>query len=162
MPETTAVTWLTQEAYDRLSAELTQLTTVGRHEIAEKIDAARSEGDLKENGGYHAAREEQGKQEARIRQLTELLRTAVVGEAPPDDGVVEPGMVVTATVAGDRMTFLLGSREVAEGTGLDVYSASSPLGAAIVGRTRGDSTSYTAPNGREIAVVIHEATPFRP
>jgi transcription elongation factor GreA len=159
--ETTAVTWLTQEAYDRRSAELEHLKTVGRPEIAEKIDAARSEGDLKENGGYHAAREEQGKQEARIRQLEELLRTAVVGEAPPDDGVVEPGMVVTATVAGDKMTFLVGSREVAEGTDLDVYSEKSPLGAAIIGHSAGESTSYTAPNGAEISVVIHKAKPFR-
>lgn len=159
--ETTAVTWLTQEAFDRRSAELTHLKTVGRPEITEKIDAARSEGDLKENGGYHAAREEQGKQEARIRQLEELLRTAVVGEAPADDGVVEPGMVVTATVAGDKMTFLVGSREVAEGTDLDVYSEKSPLGAAIIGHSAGESTSYTTPNGAQIAVVIHKAKPFR-
>lgn len=163
MTDTTqTVTWLTQEAHDRLTAELEQLTTVGRTEIAQKIDAARSEGDLKENGGYHAAREEQGKQEARIRQLQDILRTAVVGEAPADDGVVEPGMVVRATVAGDEMTFLVGSREVAEGTGLDVYSDKSPLGAAIVGRSAGETTSYTAPNGKEIEVVIHEAKPFQP
>ena len=161
MTETTAVTWLTQEAYDRLSSEVEQLKTVGRTEIAEKIDAARSEGDLKENGGYHAAREEQAKQEARIRQLDELLRKAVVGEAPADDGVVEPGMVVTATVAGDRMTFLVGSREAAEGTGLDVYSEKSPLGAAIIGHSAGESTSYTTPTGARIEVVIHEAKPFR-
>jgi transcription elongation factor GreA len=159
--DTTNVTWLTQEAHDRLTSELEHLTGPGRREITEKIDAARSEGDLKENGGYHAAREEQAKQEARISQLKELLRTAVVGEPPADDGVVEPGMVVTATVAGDKMTFLLGSREVAEGTGLDVYSDRSPLGAAIVGRSRGDKTSYVAPNGKEIKVVIHEAKPFK-
>lgn len=162
MTESTAVTWLTQEAHDRLSAELQQLTTVGRREIAAKIEAARSEGDLKENGGYHAAREEQGKQEARIVQLTELLRHAVVGEAPPDDGVVEPGMVVTATVAGERMTFLVGSREVAGGTDIDVYSDRSPLGAAIIGRSAGEETSYEAPNGRSIPVTIHEAKPFQP
>nr|NLD40190.1 transcription elongation factor GreA [Actinomycetales bacterium] len=89
-----AETWLTQEAYDRLSAELEHLTTVGRSETASRIDAARSEGDLKENGGYHAAREEQSKQEGRIAQLTELLRHAKIGEPPPDDGIVEPGMVV--------------------------------------------------------------------
>jgi transcription elongation factor GreA len=160
--ETSAVTWLTQEAFDRLTAELTELTTNGRPDIARKIEAARSEGDLKENGGYHAAREEQGKLEARIRQLTDLLRNAVVGEAPPDDGVVEPGMVVTATVAGDEMTFLVGSREVAEGTGLDVYSDKSPLGAAIVGRSRGETTSYVAPNGKTIEVVIRDAKPFVP
>ena len=162
MTETTAVTWLTQEAHDRLSAEHRQLVEVGRREIAAKIEAARSEGDLKENGGYHAAREEQGKIEARIAQIEHTLRHAVVGEAPADDGVVEPGMVVRATVAGEEMTFLLGSREVADGTDLDVYSDKSPLGAAIVGKTQGDTTSYTAPNGKEIEVVIHEAKPFVP
>ncbi|MCL3862553.1 transcription elongation factor GreA [Actinotalea sp. K2] len=161
MTDTAAVIWLTQEAHDRLTAELAHLSGPGRSEIAEKIDSARSEGDLKENGGYHAAREEQAKQEARIRQLEDMLRKAVVGEAPPDDGVVESGMVVTATVAGDKMTFLVGSREVAEGTGLDVYSVNSPLGAAIVGRSRGEATSYTAPNGSVIEVEIHEAKPFQ-
>ncbi len=159
---TTPVVWLTQEAHDRLAAELDQLATTGRTEIASKIESARSEGDLKENGGYHAAREEQAKQEARIRQLQQLLRNARVGEAPPDDGVVEPGMVVEATVAGERMRFLVGSREVAEGTDLDVYSDRSPLGAAIVGRSRGEKTSYTAPNGKEIPVEIHEAKPYQP
>lgn len=158
MTETTAVTWLTQEAYDRLRSELEHLTTAGRSEIAEKIDAARSEGDLRENGGYAAAREEQGKQEGRIRQLEELLRTAVVGEAPPDDGIVEPGMVVTATVAGERMTFLIGSREVAEG--IDVYSEKSPLGAALIGHSAGDTTSYLTPTGAEIEVKVHEAKPY--
>ncbi len=155
----TAVTWLTQEAYDRLRSELEHLKTVGRAEIAEKIDAARSEGDLRENGGYAAAREEQGKQEGRIRQLEELLRTAVVGEAPPDDGIVEPGMVVKATVAGERMTFLIGSREVAEG--IDVYSEKSPLGAALIGRSAGETTSYATPTGAEIEVTIHEAKPYQ-
>lgn len=162
MSETTPATWLTQEAYDRLSAELAELSTTGRTEIAKKIEAARSEGDLKENGGYHAAREEQGKIEARIRQLTVLLRNATVGEAPPDDGVVEPGMVVTAVVAGDEMTFLLGSREAAGGTDIDVYSEKSPLGAAINGHSVGDTTSYTTPSGKAIEVVIKDAKPFVP
>ena len=66
--------WLTQEAADRLSAELASLETTGRSEIIKKIESARSEGDLKENGGYHAAREEQGKIEARIRQLKHMLK----------------------------------------------------------------------------------------
>lgn len=161
MAETTTGTWLTQEAHDRLRAELEHMKGEGRAQITERIEAARSEGDLKENGGYHAAREEQAKQEARIRQLEELLRNVVVGEAPPDDGVVEPGMVVTATVAGDRMTFLVGSREVAEGTGMDVYSEKSPLGSAIVGRSAGETTSYTTPTGATIEVVIHDAKPFK-
>ena len=91
MAQDATVTWLTQEAFDRLAGELEQLSTHGREEIAKRIEAAREEGDLKENGGYHAAKDEQGKQEARIRQLTQLLRTAQVGEAPQSSGVVEPG-----------------------------------------------------------------------
>ncbi|GAB2969219.1 transcription elongation factor GreA [Actinotalea caeni] len=159
MSETT--TWLTQESYDRLKAEYEHLIGPGRTEIAERIEAAREEGDLKENGGYHAAREEQAKQEARIRQLDDLLRTAQVGEAPADDGIVEPGMVVTATVGGEKMTFLLGSREVAGDTDLDVYSASSPLGNAILGTKAGDTVEYTTPTGATVKVKIQKATPFQ-
>ncbi|MFB8230826.1 transcription elongation factor GreA [Cellulosimicrobium sp. NPDC055967] len=155
----TTVTWLTQEAHDRLQAELAHLSGEGRTAIAERIAAARDEGDLKENGGYHAAREEQAKNEARIRELTEKLRNVQIG-TPPDDGMVEPGMVVTAVVAGDEMTFLLGSREIAGTTDLDVYSPTSPLGAAISGKSVGDETSYAAPNGNEITVKIVAAKPF--
>ncbi len=110
--------WLTQEAFDRLKAELDHLSGAGRADIVQKIEAARQEGDLKENGGYHAAKEEQGKIEARIRQLTALLRDAHVGEPPADDGIVEPGMIVVAKIAGDEETFLLGSREIAGDSGL--------------------------------------------
>lgn len=150
----TSVTWLTQEAFDRRKAELEQLEGEGRTEIAKKIEAAREEGDLKENGGYHAAKEEQGKIEARIRVLTELLRHATVGEAPQSSGVVEPGTVITATVLGDEETFLLGSREIVGDDDLDVYSEGSPLGSAILGLKVGDETSYLAPNGKSIAVKI--------
>ena len=160
MTETSAdVTWLTQEAYDRLKAELDHLAGVGRTEIAKKIEAAREEGDLRENGGYHAAKEEQGKQEARIRQLTQLLERATVGERPADDGVVEQGMVVKAEVAGEPMTFLLGSREVSDDS-LDVYSEKSPLGSAIAGLKVGDSSEYTAPNGKQVPVKILDAKPY--
>ncbi len=150
----TSTPWLTQKAYDRLSAELEQLSGPGRIEIAKRIEAARDEGDLKENGGYHAAKEEQGKIEARIRELTELLRSATVGDAPASSGVVEPGTVVTANIVGDESVFLLGSREIAGDSDLDVYSEKSPLGEAIVGLKVGDKTSYTAPNGRDISVEI--------
>ncbi|GAA4837446.1 transcription elongation factor GreA [Luteimicrobium xylanilyticum] len=156
----TSVTWLTQEAHDRLQAELDRLSGPGRTEIAERIAAARDEGDLKENGGYHAAREEQAKNEARIRELTEKLRTAQIG-TPPDDGTVEPGMLVTAKVAGDEMVFLLGSREIAGTTDIDVFSPGSALGGAINGKSVGDKTSYTAPNGNEIPVEIVDAKPFQ-
>src|SRR3954470_19059784 len=90
-----SVTWLTQEAYDRLKAELEHLSGPARAEISERIGAARAEGDLKENGGYHAAKDEQGEMEARHRQLTQLLRVAKVGQPPAADaGVAGPGMVV--------------------------------------------------------------------
>ena len=153
-------TWLTQEAYDRLKAEFEHMSGPGRQEIARKIEAAREEGDLKENGGYHAAKEEQGKMEARIRQLRQLLDNAVVGEAPADSGVVGLGMVVTADIAGDRLRFLLGSREVSVSEDLDVYSEKSPLGSALLGRKVGEETAYTAPNGREIAVKVLDAKPY--
>jgi len=156
---TPAASYLTQEAYDRLKGELTQLSGEGRSEISKKIEAARDEGDLKENGGYHAAKEEQGKMEARIRQLTQLLEGATVGHAPPDHGIVEPGMVVTVEMSGDELTFLLGSREIAENSDLEVYSEKSPLGKAILDLKAGDVTSFRAPNGNEIAVKVLNAKP---
>ena len=159
--ETTSVTWLTQEAYDRLKAELDHLSGEGRADIARKIEEARQEGDLRENGGYHAAKEEQGKQEARIRQLRQLLENAKVGEAPASaDGTIAPGMVVTVDLLGDEMTFLLGSREITEGSGLEVYSEKSPLGAAIMGKKVGETTSYEAPNGKSLQVKVLKATPY--
>ncbi len=157
----TTTQWLTQEAHDRLSAELEHLSTTGRAEIAKRIEAARDEGDLKENGGYHAAKDEQGKIEARIRTLTELLRTAVVGVPPTAHGVVEPGTVVTATILGDEERFLLGNREiVGDESDIDVYSEASPLGQAILGASIGDTVSYTAPNGKEIAVTIVDVSTY--
>jgi transcription elongation factor GreA len=154
MSDAAGVTWLTHEAFDRLRAELESLRGEGRIEIAKKIELAREEGDLKENGGYHAAKEEQGKIEARIRQLTTLLRTATVGDKPADDGIVEPGMVVTAKIAGDEDVFLIGSREIAGESDLDVYSEQSPLGQAIIGQKQGDTVHYAAPTGKQITVEI--------
>jgi transcription elongation factor GreA len=157
---TTAASFLTQEAYDRLKSELTKLSGEGRSDISKKIESARDEGDLKENGGYHAAKEEQGKMEARIRQLTQLLENATVGRAPADDGIVEPGMVVTVELFGDRLTFLLGNREIAGDSDLPVYSEKSPLGKAILDLKAGDATSYLDPKGNEIKVTVLDAKPF--
>jgi transcription elongation factor GreA len=153
-------TWLTQEAADRLAAELAHLEGPGRKDVTAKIEAARAEGDLKENGGYHAARDEQGKMEARIRQLKQMLENAHIGTPPAsDDGKVGAGMVVTAVIAGEESEFLLGSREIASGD-LDVYSEKSPLGAAVLGAEIGSTVKYTAPNGREISVEIKSAKFF--
>ena len=157
------VIWLTQDAHDKLQAELDNLRGPVRQEIIERISSARDEGDLKENGGYHAAREEQGKTEARIRQLEDMLRHAEVGETPADDGVVEPGMKVTTRFVGDTDTevFLLGAREMEDTTdGLQVFSPQSPLGAAITGRKVGETVTYEAPNGKQLEVEIVDATPF--
>ena len=155
-----SVTWLTQEAYDRLKHELDFLTGEGRAEIVSRIEAAREEGDLKENGGYHAAKDEQGKREARIRQLQQLLESAQVGEPPAaPTGVVAPGTIVTANVAGDEMKFLLGSREVA-GDGIEVYSEKSPMGSAINGKHKGEKATFAAPNGTKIEVEIVDTEPF--
>jgi transcription elongation factor GreA len=155
------VTWLTQEAYDRLKSELDQLSGTGRIEIAKKIEAARAEGDLKENGGYHAAKDEQGQMEGRIRQITYILENSRVGEPPRTDGVVGPGMTVTVrfTRDDDEVTFLLASREES-GSPIDVYSPRSPLGSAISGKKVGESATYTLPNGRASTVEILEAVPY--
>ncbi|MFI8518452.1 transcription elongation factor GreA [Streptomyces sp. NPDC085481] len=156
------VTWLTQEAYNKLKDELEYLSGPARTEIAAKIAAAREEGDLRENGGYHAAKEEQGKQELRVRQLTQLLQNAKVGEAPADDGIVEPGMVVTIAFDGDEddtMTFLLASREYASGD-IETYSPQSPLGVGVHGKKAGDDAEYELPNGKMAMVRILSAKPY--
>jgi len=156
-----ASAWLSQEAHDRLQAELAELIA-NRPVIAAEINARREEGDLRENGGYHAAREEQGKMEGRIRYLQELLRTAHVGDAPTADAVA-PGTVVTIYFeddADDVDTFLLGSREIAATTELTVYSPESALGKAILGARAGESVTYTAPNGKDIKVTVVSFEPY--
>ncbi|KQV07500.1 transcription elongation factor GreA [Leifsonia sp. Root112D2] len=160
MSQDTQVSFLTRDAFDRLTEELERLSTAGRDDIAKKIEEAREEGDLKENGGYHAAKDEQGKIEARIVQLTQLLRTATVSEAPTSRGIVEPGTLVTATIAGDTSTFLIGNREIAGDSDLKVYSEQSPLGEAILGLKQGAKTSYLAPNGKEIAVKVDKVETY--
>ena len=156
-----AVTWLTQEAYDRLSKELEELIA-NRPAMAQEINDRREEGDLKENGGYHAAREEQGKQEGRIVQLQTLLRSAKVGEPPVSDGVAGPGMIVTVRFDGDDEDerFLIGSREEAETAGVEVYSAASPLGKALTGAREGDTVEYETPTGKTMKVKLVTAKPF--
>lgn len=153
--------WLTQDAFDKLHSELEELKGPVRQEIVERISSARDEGDLKENGAYHAAKEEQGKIEGRIRQLEDMLRHAEVGETPPDDGIVEPGMQVTYRFVGDddTATFLLGAREI-EDDSIDVFSPQSPLGSAIMGAKKGDKVSYEAPNGKMLEVEIVDAVPY--
>lgn len=152
-------TWLTQEAYDRLTAELDHLRGPWRKDIAKRIEEARAEGDLRENGGYHAAKDEQGKFEGRIRELEALLRDAKVGDVQLHDGKAASGTLITAEVAGRELVFLLGNREIASGD-VKVFSAESPLGAAVLGHQAGDTTTYDAPNGSTITVKVISVEPY--
>ena len=155
-------TWLTQEAYDRLQEELAERTGERSIDIRRKIASAREEGDLKENGGYHAAKDEQGKNELRIRQIRGLLETAHIG-TPPDaaEGNVTHGTVVTVDFPdGGTETFLLGSREETVHATIDVYSPTSPLGGAVLNHSEGESVTYELPNGKSLTVKITKVEPY--
>lgn len=155
MSETTQGTWLTQDAYDRLKAELARRQETDRKKIAARVEAARQEGDLRENAGYHAAREEAAMNEARIVQLTALLDSAQIGEAA-DDGTVSAGTIVTATIGTKEQTFALGGQEIMADVpeGVKVFSPDAPLGRALMGHKAGDTVSYQAPNGKDISATI--------
>ena len=151
MSEQSQGTWLTQEAYDRLSAELEHRKTTERKEIAQRVEAARQEGDLRENAGYHAAREEAGLNEARIIQLEETLENAQIGEAA-DDGSVSAGTIVTAKVAGKEQVFALGGQEITaaggfwRGSRLMVGGAPCEMPGSM---SRPSSSSRSVKRGRE-------------
>lgn len=163
MTDTPETTWLTAEAYERLTAELANRETVVRKDITAKIEAAREEGDLRENGGYHAAKEDQGHNEARIRQLKHLLEHAQVG-TPPEaaEGKATHGTVVTVRFAGDSDTerYLLASREEAGHSELAVFSPSSPIGQALLGAQAGDTVTYQLPNGQPMSVDVVAVEPL--
>lgn len=135
-------------AYDRLKAEFDDLTTRGRIDVAEKIERAREEGDLKENAGYHAAKDEQGHMEGRIRQLEHLLENAEI---------IADQSVYTILYEGDSPDmaerYVVGNLEERI-DGADVISASSPLGAVLVVAGEGDTVSYEAPNGSLTITVL--------
>ncbi len=158
--------WLTQEAYDKLRQEYDYITGPLREEISQRIGRARDEGDLSENAGYHAAREEQGQNELRILQLKQILDTAEVGGVGEAADRVRPGTTVTIAFDNDpddTETFLLGSRELLtldDSVGTSVYSPQSPMGAAVLGHKLGDDVTYTAPNGREIHITVSKIEGF--
>ncbi len=149
------ITWLTQEAYDRLKSELDERSGEMRLDIAKRIELARQEGDLSENAGYHAAREAQGMNEARIRHLTHFLEHAQIGAPDVEDGVAAVGRVVTVEFDdGEQEVFLLGSREEVAHSDIEVLSPQSPLGSAVIGKRVGEDVTYTLANGRGITVTI--------
>ena len=141
-------THLSQDAYDRLRAELEDLTTRGRVDIAQTIETARELGDLKENADYHAARDDQGRMEARIRQLQSLIDNAVIVDSSQPSDTVAAGSVVALRYEGDDDSdrFLVGSIEERRDD-VAVVSPQSPLGLALIGRRKGDVVEYQAPGG---------------
>ena len=145
---------LSQAAYDRLKAEHDELTTVGRVDIARKIEAARELGDLKENGDYHAAKDHQGQMEARIRQLAAMIENAEIVEGT-DGEIVEPGCVVELRYEGDddTDTYFFGSVEE-RGVEHDIISPGSPLGEALLGHKPGDKVDFTSPTGANLTVEL--------
>jgi transcription elongation factor GreA len=159
-----ATIWLSKGAFDRLTAELEDKKGPQRAKIVAEISAARDEGDLKENGGYHAAREAQGRLEGEIQALEALLRQADTTE--PTGDVVGPGQVVTFKFDGDdddeAETRLIASIEMKDfAGGLEISSAQSPIGAALIGARAGDTVEYEGPNGRTLKVEVLKVVPFQ-
>ena len=143
---------LSKSTFDRIKAEFDDLTTRGRIEVAYKIERARELGDLKENGDYHAAKDEQGHMEGRIRQIESILEDAEVVSAPTD-GVVGLGSVVAIVFEGDSdsdaESYLIGHvEEKPENDSVSVMSPSSPLGSALLGAKEGDVVTYDATNAK--------------
>jgi transcription elongation factor GreA len=153
-------TQLSRAAFDRLQAEFFDLTTRGRIAVAQKIETARLMGDLSENGDYHAAKDEQGQMEGRIRQLEFIIETAEIIEAG-DEGIVSAGSIVTIVYEGDDDSmaerYLVGHMEEKVGD-LDVMSPESPLGSALIGASADTWVEYEAPTGKLRVRVIKVET----
>ena len=149
---------LSQATYERLKAEYADLTTRGRIEVADKIERARELGDLKENGDYHAAKDEQGHMEGRISQIESFLEDVEI-VPPSPEGVVGLGTIVAIVYEGDSEDaaehYLIGHvEEKPDEDHISVMSPSSPLGSALLGATVGATVSYDAPNGKLQVTVL--------
>jgi transcription elongation factor GreA len=152
---------LTLDAYYRIKAEVETLTTSGREQITTKIRVAREMGDLKENAEYHAAKDEQGLMESKIRKLQHMLRDPEIVEAPVDADRVGPGMLVTIRPLDeddpDDETYLLAENAEEKAAGARTVTTTSPLGSALSGASEGQEIAYQAPGGTiRYAVVAFE------
>lgn len=155
--------YITPETKVKLESELQALID-NRPRVAEEINERREEGDLKENAGYDAAREMQDQEEARIKQISEVLANATTERDHIVEGVALVGSVVHVYYNGDKNnkeTFLIGTRAAAsDNKDLETYSELSPLGAALLGTNEGDTVEYTAPNGAVISATLVSASPY--
>ncbi|WP_439658508.1 GreA/GreB family elongation factor [Lentzea sp. HUAS TT2] len=147
MTRTTPRVWLTPQAHHRLRNELMTLLSPVRSRLGEESGES----------GFLSQRD----REARIHQIKDLLTDAIVGQDPPDDGIAEPGMVLTVSFddTGETETFLLGARGAEHGT-IEVYSPDSPLGAAVNGARRGEQRAYRTPSGTTVRVTVLNAVPY--
>lgn len=145
---------MTQETFDRLKAELDELVNVTRKEISERIEIARGHGDLKENAEYHAAKDEQGMNEDRIRVLTERIENAEIIDESASTATVRVGMAVTINEDGDTYDIFLGSLEDAADTDLEIVSVTSPMGKALNGSKEGDEVHWTGPTGTKFTATV--------
>lgn len=155
--------YITPEMKAKLENELQELID-HRPAVAAEINERREEGDLKENAGYDAAREQQDQEEARIKQISEVLANSTTERAGVVEGVANIGSVVHVYYNGDKSqkeTFLIGTRAAAtDNADLETYSEQSPLGAAVLGASEGETRSYAAPSGKSISVTIVSAAPY--
>ena len=154
---------LTLDAYRRLKSELEELTTHGRERITEKIKVAREHGDLKENAEYHAAKDEQGLMESKIRKLQHMLRDPVIVEEPAHADEIGPGMLVTLRPVDDdeddEETYLLAEHAEEKAPGSRTVTTTSPLGAALLGAAAEQEVAYEAPAGT-VRYVVVDFEPF--
>lgn len=144
---------LTQEAYDRLQEELEHRSTTLRQEITDRIEEARAHGDLKENAEYHAAKDEQGLNEDRIRVIESRLRNATITAVDASSDTVGVGMVVTVDDDGDVEDFFIGSMED-QPEGLEVVGVNSPMGRALMGAKKGAKVTFAGPTGQMFSVKV--------
>lgn len=151
--------WVTQATFDQFQSELDERSGSTHAEITRKIDPARREGDLKENGGYHVVRDEQAHNEIRILELQETLKHAEVDEAT-DDSTISPGYAVEVRVGKHKIHLLLGSHVADEGMGIDVFPSDAPLGATLPGHREGGQVKYLVPTGKKIQVEVSSVSIF--
>jgi transcription elongation factor GreA len=153
---------LTLEAYVRLRKELEQMRTEGRTKMGERLLHARELGDIRENAEYDAAKDAQGLMEARIRDLERMLKDPDIIEASVDADQVEPGALVTIRPVDDPdpqdETYLVALSSEERAPGVRTVTASSPLGAVLLGGRSGDRVTYEAPGG----MFTYEIVSFEP
>ncbi len=144
MPIDAQRAWLTEETYDRARIELALLQ-------------------MERATGAHRGQADREQRALRIRRLQELISTAAVGHEPPDDGVAEPGMVLTVRYEADELTetFLMADREESASDDLPVYSPHAPLGTALCGAKAGEQRAYLLPGGETMSVTLVNAVPYR-